>query len=82
MYHGRDNSMSAEVSELRDMRLGQVYDDACDLGFTLVSHKTGRAIVMVEDQTVQRDGDLLYRVYVPARKADRRVLSRVMIFND
>lgn len=40
------NTFVAEASDFgRDLKLGNVYDDACDEGFSIVSAKTGRAAV-------------------------------------
>ncbi len=47
-------------------RLGRVYDDACDVGFTLVSAKTGTAIVCAMEREVRdSERELLYTVFVP-----------------
>lgn len=40
------NLGTCEISDLgRDFRFGQVYDDACDEGVTVVSSKTGEEVV-------------------------------------
>jgi hypothetical protein len=49
------------VTEASDLGIrtphdGRVYDDACDVGFILVSHKTGEAVLFVQDG-VDHDGD-------------------------
>lgn len=41
----------AEASDLGDNHLSRLYDDACDVGFVLVSHKTGREVPMCLDRT-------------------------------
>ena len=41
----KGHTFSAEASDLRGIRLGRVYDDACDEGFTIVSEKTGKSAV-------------------------------------
>ncbi len=47
--------------------LGRVYDDACDIGFTLRSHQTGREIVFATWETKKNgEGDVLYTEYRPA----------------
>lgn len=74
----------AEESDLgRDFRLGRVYDDACDVGFTLVSARTGREIVMAleDEHRDPREGELLYTDFVPARR-DERGLVTVRLYND
>jgi hypothetical protein len=53
-YDAASSTFSAEVSSTNG--LGRVYADACDVGLTLVSSRTGRSIVFVvtgED----RDGE-------------------------
>ncbi len=78
-YAKDDNLLVAEASDLP--HFGQVWDDACDTGLTLISHQTGRMVVMAVDHTEYLDGDLLYWDLVPA---DRRNdgLIKVRVFND
>lgn len=63
----------ADASELRwpigAPPLGRVYDDACDEGFTLVSHTTGKRVVMVldeEDQSDDYSGGWRALTFIPA----------------
>jgi chlorite dismutase len=68
-------------------RPSQAYDDACDLGYTVVSQHTDERIVFVETDIVRRDGDILYWVYRPAREdlTARRTNAldlTLVIFND
>ena len=44
----KDNTFVAELSSLGKFSLGKVYTDDCDLGFTIVSEKTGNVAVFVE----------------------------------
>lgn len=69
-YVGSDRMFVTEVSDLNanSIEPGAVYDDACDVGFTLISHRTGRDIVVVQHHTETRDGDTLWWDYVPARE--------------
>lgn len=76
----------AEASDLgRDFRLGQVYDDACDVGLTLVSHVTGARRVFVHTHT-ERDGEgeFLWEDFSLVIGASGRTSDdfRVRIFND
>jgi hypothetical protein len=66
-YYSPDRLFVAEASDLgRDFRRGRVYDDACDVGFTLVSHATGAEIVFASNgETRDADGDVLYEEFVP-----------------
>lgn len=59
-YNARDKRFSAEISDLgRGFTFGRVYDDACDVGLTLVSARTGRTMVFsVLDEERDREGEL------------------------
>jgi len=52
--------MTVEASTIRlnrEFGFGQVYDDACDVGLTIVSHVTGARIIFVIDHVdVSRPG--------------------------
>ena len=62
--------------------LGRVYDDACDLGLTLVSHKTGREIVFAMYREIRDgEGELQAEEYEPA-DVRQRGIARLVIFND
>lgn len=37
---------------------GRVYDDACDFGFIMVSHRTGRRVLMLLSGQDERDGEV------------------------
>lgn len=75
-----ENLLVAEMSDLPGF--GQVYDDACDEGMTLVSHRTGREVVYgVEHVERDREGDLMFWDLRPAKRADAG-LPTVRIFND
>lgn len=59
-FNFKGHTFIAEASELRNFCLGQVYDDACDLGFTIISAKTGKGAVFVEnDPEKDAEGDVL-----------------------
>lgn len=64
--HGSETMFTAEASDLKNLsgggfRLGRVYDDACDVGFTMVSHHTGKEVVFrLEHREMDREGDLLW----------------------
>lgn len=69
----------AEASEIGPFT--RVYDDACDVGMTLISQRTGNAVTFVVNHT-ERDaeGDVLYDDLVPADFKPRGFTVR--IFND
>lgn len=55
----KDESMFvAEDSSLPSF--GRVWDDACDVGLTLVSHMTGKALVCAVEHYEVKDGDLVW----------------------
>lgn len=60
---------------------GQVYDDACDEGMTLVNMRTGREVVFVVDRTEVRDGDIVSWTLRPLRGVCLAGCS-VLLFND
>ena len=71
----------AEASDLRDLRLGRVYDDACDMGFTIISEKTGNAVVFAQTEDLfDKEGDLLSINFVSVTPGFTNL--KVVIFND
>ena len=78
----RNGVMATEASQFRPgFVLGRVYDDACDEGLTLVSHKTGREVVFAMYLTHRdRDGDVTrwdLRAVTPGQRG-----LRLTVFND
>lgn len=76
-WHPADKEFSAFESDfgaLRDggIRLGRVYDDACDVGFTMVSERTGNKVVFAEWGAHKNlDGDIShweFRAVTPGHK--------------
>lgn len=62
----------AEISELGGDVFGRVYPDACDLGFTLVSHVTGKETDwVVQELTRDPDGDILFWSLLPTSNSLR-----------
>jgi hypothetical protein len=61
---------STEISDLgREFNFGQVYDDACDEGLTLIGARTGEAVTCTVTHVERdREGDLLYWGSAPARE--------------
>jgi hypothetical protein len=70
------------VGELSEVKLSRIWDDACDEGLTLVSHKTNREVVYGYHRE-QRDaeGELLYIVLTPVAMGDYG-LPPIQLFND
>lgn len=78
LYEGM---MVGEASTLQ-FRPERVWDDACDVGVTLVSHRTGREVVyVVEDMARDGEGDLLWWDLLPA-DLSMRFLPPLRVFND
>jgi hypothetical protein len=91
----KEKTFSAECSELRinDRKvfpvggfwkaLSRAYNDACDLGFTLVSQKTGKELTMVVDK-IDRSEDysegFRFVEFVPADRGYKERF-KVVIFN-
>lgn len=70
------------VAEMSDIGgFGQVYDDACDVGLTLVSRRPGyREIVFAVEHEERREGDILYWDLEPVTGGPASFTVR--IFND
>jgi len=91
-WDAKEKLFSVEISTLagplRDRKpvFGQVYDDACDEGIVLVSHKTGREVVCaVEKVDTDSEGDVAGWNLVPINKKSGRPMKnwfRVLIIND
>ena len=80
-----DRVFTAELSDLgRDFRFGRVYDDACDVGLTLVSTRTGRRVVFaIENEIRDREGELLWIDLRPADLREAQILRcNIRLFND
>lgn len=71
----------AEASDLP--AFGRVYDDACDVGLTVVSTRTGREVVFVVEHTARdNDGDVIEWVLIPADPRVRTTVTGLRILND
>jgi hypothetical protein len=80
LYQPAGNLLTAEMSSLNGF--GRVWDDACDEGLTLVSHRTGREVVYaVSGMERDRDGDIAAWTLRPASPRDA-ALPTVKIYND
>ena len=82
------NVLVAEASDLGpDFKLGRVYDDACDVGFTVVSARTGLEAVFtggVEHR--DSEGELLWEEFEITPESARSLGCspdfRIQLFND
>lgn len=78
-YYKPDNLLIAEDSSLP--RPSLVWDDACDVGYTVISHRTGREVIYALHSQESRKGDLLYWDYRPISRRDSG-LPTLRVFND
>lgn len=81
-----DREANLLVSEISTLGVGvtfeRVWDDACDEGLTLISHRTNREVVYAVDRIeADREGDILYWDLIPAR-LDEQFLPTLRLFND
>jgi hypothetical protein len=83
-YNAAERTFSEEASTIGAP--GRVYDDACDVGYTLVSARTGREVVFAETFTrYDNEGDIVYWVYEPEpyqRRLGELAGVRLIVFND
>ena len=81
-YQKIGRSFFAEISELPKQRIPymRVYNDACDVGFWLVSHKTGAEIMMVMTEEKKVNGDVVGWTFEPVDK--KAPIRNVVIIND
>lgn len=77
-------SFSAFLSDFKPYQevFGRVYDDACDEGFVLVSHKTGKEMTFGVYHQEYDDGDLKFIKLIPVKRSDRELVNYVIMFND
>lgn len=81
-YVYSERMLVAEASDLGPLCFGQVWNDSCDEGLTVVSARTGREVVFVVNHVETRDGDLLYWNLIPAKRGDVAGHCTVRIYND
>lgn len=63
--------------------MGQLYDDACDEGFTLVSHKTGAEVMYYYVDTVRdAEGEIIKWTFNEAVVRGLNYYTRVDVYND
>ena len=56
-YHADAKTFVSEASDMMNRHLQPLYNDACDVGFSMKSSKTGRVVVYVLTDTVIDDDD-------------------------
>lgn len=82
------------VGEASTLRLGngndphQLYQDACDIGLTLISHKTHKEVTFYMDPSspVVENGEVTMWVFYPTTETERAepalVGSVIKVYND
>ena len=63
----------AEVSELGANPFGQIYPDACDMGFVMISAVTGKESKWVEDSQIYDGDELAGWRFVPTDETVRKL---------
>jgi hypothetical protein len=83
IHDERGAILCADISDFGpEFRMGQVYDDACDAGITVVSERTGKSVVFgIEHTERDRENDVLWWDLEPADLRERTGV-RVRLFND
>lgn len=82
-WNGREGTI--EASDLGPSIHNRVYDDACDVGFYVKSHKTGERKLFVLDKPVVWDGETVAWVYKSAQSYRERDVAepvKITVFND
>lgn len=74
-----ENTLVAEMSDLPEF--GRVWDDACDVGYTVVSSRTGKEIVYAVHHEEKQDGDLVSWILKPAERSFLD-LPTLTVYND
>lgn len=65
-YNAKTRTFAIEDSMLCHSKIipSRVWNDACDVGYTLVSHRTGKEVAMAMDDVLRdADGDIQAWVY-------------------
>ena len=81
-------SFVAEISDFNgtNLQLARLYPDACDVGLTLVSHRTGREATYALYQEVRSEGEVQAWEFTPTRETLRAQPqlkgTKVVLFND
>jgi len=80
-YDPETKTFIAEMSDLPSSPFKRVYDDACDVGFELESHKTGKRILFtLAAENKLDEGDIASWLFLSTSKD--KLGFAVEIFND
>lgn len=86
-YNRNTRTLVSEASTIQQGRalplFGQIYDDACDEGFAIVSRRTGREVVFVVEKIDRDDdGDIVGWWLKTAERKDAALGIKVLVIND
>ncbi len=87
-WNQRDKTLVGELSSCgNNFRLSRIYQDACDVGIQLQSHRTGEvATFYLAEEKHDNENDLLYMSFHPTpeeiKKNPRMRDVKVILFND
>lgn len=77
----KDNKFIGELSQFRGTRFERVYDDACDVGFSVISVKTGKHAVFALDRyETDSENDLIAMHFVCVTPGLKNL--KAVLFND
>lgn len=76
-YSGKTRTFIVDASDLMGKEPSLVYNDACDGGYTLVSHKTGNEVVVAHKNTIMKDGELVSWIYKSVWPKDANITLEV-----
>jgi hypothetical protein len=79
-YDPEVKTFATEMSSLPSSPFKRVYDDACDVGFELESHKTGKRILFTLAAENKDDGETISWLFLSTNKD--KLGFAVEIFND
>jgi hypothetical protein len=81
------DNMTCEISDLGNADIFRpIYDDACDHGFQIRSHRTGKIVTFYLKYVFRREGDITHWTFAPlaedVRKNQRLAEYFVTVWND
>jgi len=80
IFMWKGNCGACDASDIMGVVLHQrIWDDSCDVGFFVKSHKTGRKVLFTHTKDVHFKGELIKSVYT-SYDSDREI--RLYIYND
>ena len=86
-YDAAKRTFAAEISDFgKNFHFERVYQDACDVGFVMVSERTGKEAAFAVYEEATSEGEVTHWVLVPTPEAIRKQRqlagTKVLIFND